>query len=372
MSRRETLPLIIFVGGVSGKAPERWVGLACRANTLDTVAKAVRAACLGPIVIVTPTEGWGEELARLPVEVVADEPGAPFHFGRRLREVAAGFGFSRLLYMGGGMGSLLPASELAALAERALALDRGVLTNNPYSADLVALAPASTLASIDLPDTDNDLAWRLAAAGLPVESLPPTAASRLDLDTPNDLAIASLHPACGPALRKLVVGLPLDTQRARRVASEMHNSQGQVLAYGRVSAASWAVLESLPCQSRIFAEERGMRASGRLAHRQVRAWIGAFLQQAGPRIFFQTLAGACTAALLDSRVLFAHLGLSPTAGDRFHSDLLQPGPIADPAIRAFTEAAADVPVPLLLGGQSLVSGGLLALAEIEPGPTAGA
>ena len=109
-----------------------------------------------------------------------------------------------------------------------------------------------------------------------------------------------------------------------------------------------------------------MRASGRLARGQVRAWLGAFLQHAGPRAFFQSLAGACTAAILDTRVLFAHLGLAPTAQERFHSDLLRPAAIADPMIRALTEEAAATPVPLLLGGQSLVSGGVLALAEIPP------
>ena len=124
MSGKDRLPLIIFAGGVSGSEPERWVGLACRANTLDLVAKAAEVPRLGPIVVVTPAEGWSGELARLPVEVVADAPGAPFHFGQCLREVTARYGFSRLLYLGGGSGALLCTAALAALTERALGLER--------------------------------------------------------------------------------------------------------------------------------------------------------------------------------------------------------------------------------------------------------
>lgn len=360
----ERLPLIIFAGGGGSSEPERWVSGACRANTLDLIARAAATTALGPIVLVTTRDGWGDSLAGLPVHVVADEPGHPFHFGRRLREVVAHLGFTRFLYMGGGAGPLLSASALDEITRRALAAERGVLANNLYSADFLALAPAAALDAIEPPDADNDLAWRLAAAGLPAEGLPVSAATRLDLDTPNDLLVASLHPACGPTLRRYVEGLPLDRSRADRILTELANPRGEVLVYGRISAATWAVLEALPCQTRIFSEERGMRASGRQARGQVFAWLGSYLQAVGPGEFFRALARSCSAALLDTRVLFAHLGLHPTATDRFYSDLLLPERIADPQVRALTLAALAAPVPLMLGGQGLVSGDLLALAEV--------
>ncbi|MDI7277209.1 MAG: hypothetical protein QME94_14635, partial [Anaerolineae bacterium] len=122
----EYLPLVMFTAGVSGSDPERWVALACRANTLDLVARAAEVPCLRPIILVTPLEGWADELSHLPVELMADEPGETFHFGRRLREVTARFGLRRFLYVGGGAGVLLGASDLAALAERALAIGSGV------------------------------------------------------------------------------------------------------------------------------------------------------------------------------------------------------------------------------------------------------
>ena len=42
---------------------------------------------------------------------------------------------------------------------------------------------------------------------------------------------------------------------------------------------------------------------------------------------------------------------------------MQPHEIRDPFIRAFTEAAMACPVPVVLGGHSLVSGGLPVLVE---------
>jgi len=63
-------------------------------------------------------------------------------------------------------------------------------------------------------------------------------------------------------------------------------------------------------------------------------------------------------------VIFSHLGLEPSLSDRFHSDLGQVERIDDPFVREFTQAALEAPIPVILGGHSLVSGGLLALIEI--------
>ena len=66
----------------------------------------------------------------------------------------------------------------------------------------------------------------------------------------------------------------------------------------------------------------------------------------------------------DARVLEAHLGLSPSRDDRFRSDLFDAESISDPWLRELTLAAADAPIPVLLGGHSLVTGGLMALGDV--------
>ena len=77
------------------------------------------------------------------------------------------------------------------------------------------------------------------------------------------------------------------------------------------------------------------------------------------------------AAVIDSRVLLAHrLGpdedLWPRPEDRFASDLLLPGSVVDPWLRALTTAAAEAPIPVLLGGHSLVGPGLRLLLGTRP------
>jgi hypothetical protein len=48
----------------------------------------------------------------------------------------------------------------------------------------------------------------------------------------------------------------------------------------------------------------------------------------------------------------------PSAADRFASDLLLHEPIADPWLRELTASAAAAPIPILLGGHTLVGPGL--------------
>lgn len=62
-------------------------------------------------------------------------------------------------------------------------------------------------------------------------------------------------------------------------------------------------------------------------------------------------------------MLFNHLRIVPSASDRFYSDLLRVDEIADPTVREFTRAAANAKIPVLLGGHSLVAGGLWALID---------
>jgi hypothetical protein len=87
------------------------------------------------------------------------------------------------------------------------------------------------------------------------------------------------------------------------------------------------------------------------------------LDAVGPERFFANLANLAQAVFIDSRVLFAHRGLWPSAADRFYSDLRQPEKVGDPFVGTLTEAAMAAPVPVIMGGHSLVSGGLYVLVE---------
>ena len=55
--------------------------------------------------------------------------------------------------------------------------------------------------------------------------------------------------------------------------------------------------------------------------------------------------------------------IDATRADRFLSDLGNWTAISDPFLRDFTRLATEADIPVLLGGHSLMSGGLMALNE---------
>ncbi|MBC8249754.1 MAG: hypothetical protein H8E90_08760 [Anaerolineales bacterium] len=359
--------LVIMTGSSEGSEVERMVALARQAITLDTVERALAVEAIGPIVLATNSASLAENLRGMPVHVELGTAGEEFHFGRRLRELINKYGIDKVFYIGGGSSALLSSEEMGRIAETLLSTDELVIANNFYSTDFAAFAPAQAINSIE-PLTltlDNDLAWRLVKrAGLPCKELPRTAATQLDVDTPTDLMTLKPHPGVGPHTRRYLDSLELDTSHIEQALKFLTDRDAEVLVAGRVSASTWAYLEEeTACRVRLFAEERGMRASGRQARGEALSLLGFYLEEVGLERFFATLAKMSQAAFLDSRVLFAHRRIWPSAADRFYSDLRQPEKINDPWVRRFTEAAIEAPIPVVLGGHSLVSGGLYALVE---------
>jgi hypothetical protein len=102
--------------------------------------------------------------------------------------------------------------------------------------------------------------------------------------------------------------------------------------------------------------------------------LGLLLERDGPEATGGLLARLADAAVVDTRVLLAHrLGRDeaawPSAEDRFASDLLLPDRIIDPWLRAFTVSAAAAPIPILLGGHTLVGPGLRLVLGPPGGPS---
>lgn len=356
--------LLIMTGVRQGSEAEQMMASAREAITQDLIERSLQVVGIHRVVLSTNSPQlarWAE--SRVQVEV--DPPGKLFHFGQRLRELAEQYCAQALLYLGGGSGALLSTQAIDELATRVGSAERILLTNNLYSTDFAAFAPADVLHGLDLPAIDNDLGWTLAEkAGLVNQSLPRNAATQLDVDTPTDLMILSQHPGTGPHTRDVLGSLRLDTSHLTAALKVLMDRDGEVVVAGRASASMWEYLErSTACRVRVLAEERGMRASGRQKRGEVRSLLGFHYQQVGPARFFEHLAELGQAVFLDSRVIFAHLGLWPSASDRFNSDLRRPDCIENRQMREFTEAALNAPIPVVLGGHSLVSGGMYALVE---------
>jgi len=381
----QDLTLIVMAGGGGDSPVEQAVVGACRAAALDTIERALEADVASRILVVTDHTGWAASLADLPVVIDLENAPAPaeegrpevrpFHFGRRLAEVIKRHSIHRAFYLGGGSAPLMDGPALRAVADTIRRGDGLIVTNNIYSSDWAAFAPAEVAVqhANDL-RSDNSLGWILSRqGGLAAQEWPRSAASQFDLDTPTDLLIAGLKRpegsarpfgSIGPHLREHIAGLSWEDAHVRQAAKVLVTPAKQVIIAGRVPHSTWAYLESkTQCWIRVFSEERGMRASGRLAGGLVRSLLADYVGLVGLEPFFRETGELADAIFLDSRVMMAARGSWPSPADRFYSDLRRPDDIADSFLREFTAAALHAPVPVVLGGHSLVSGGLLALID---------
>ncbi len=351
--------LILFLGGLSGSPAAEMVAGCHRAIARDVIERAQSSGAFDRMILVT-------DRGELHPSVVLEPSGSSFHFGRKLKEVIEKYDIEKPFYIGRGSLPLLPSHELRAIAHQLDWSKDTVITNNPYSADVVAFTPGRAIEAIDPPTSDNALAQLLVRqANLRQVSLPRTAGYQFDVDTPTDLFILKLHPAAGAQAKAYLESLDLDTSRLERAMSLFTYENAQVLVAGRVGSYVWSQLEaSTSCRVRMLAEERSMHTDERDQRGEVRTILGFYLERVGHERFFETLAQLGHAAFIDTRVLFTHFGLNLTVSDRFYSDLGQPEKIDNPFARDFTRAAMEAPIPVILGGHSLVSGGLLALIEV--------
>lgn len=361
----KTITVLLFIKGLAATPIENLVAQAQCAAALDTLEKLQTIPEVGSIIVATPSREFAERLRTLGVRIETGTSDDDFHWGNSLIEIITKHRVQVPLYIGGGSGVLMTTDDWRAIVQRVLNEDQIVVTNNFFSADFAAWTPGEAVFHFEPPRVDNDLAYRLGErAHLRVIALPKNAATQFDIDTPTDLLTLTRHPGVGKNLRAFLDTTPLDTTRIHQVRTLIRERSATLLIAGRVSASLALFLEQTTlCQWRIISEERGMRASGRDERGEVRSLFGLHLDQIGARALVSELAQLADAALIDSRVLFAHRRLRPSAPDRFYSDLLEPASIRDSWIREFTAAVRDAPIPILLGGHSLVSGGLYALAE---------
>lgn len=316
-------------------------------------------------------------------------PGEIFQFGRALQQVItqAGIGLDEaIIYLGAGAGALLSDVEWTALLDTVQNNPRSVTANNYFSADLVGWQPAQAISWVEqaaLDGGDNNLAWGLCRqAGLTWRTFLPantrTFGTQFDLDTPSDAAILKLWLSRQTETKWSLLHQFLqqttafDAMPASRVLEALSDFNQEVLVSGRISGQTHRLLESKSWgQTRIISEERGMRASGREEAGRVVSLLGGLLQNLGAQPFLaEFLPLICQAAILDSRVLFAHQRLKPSRRDRFNSDALQSEFVHDSVVRAFTETTQatiiNQNIPILLGGHTVVAGGLLLLLDLVP------
>ncbi|MEW6522460.1 MAG: hypothetical protein AB1445_02625 [Bacillota bacterium] len=360
----ERVVAVVFEGGNGASAIDQVMTYIRKEVTLDTCEKMQAVPGIDEIVLCTNYPDLAARAADMGLTVDYRGRDPDFHFGLRLREIVESRRLDNVICMGGVAAPLITGPELAWIAGTLREQKNVVILNNVQSADLLAFTPASVLSEVELPRMDNFLGLTLRQAGLRRLLIPNCGRVNFDLDTPTDVMILALQPGMGPRTKRAVAGLDWDFSRLKAAISVLEQPSSEILLTGRVGPPVVMYINmNFTHRVRVFSEERGMKALGRDERGEVVSALGYLLETVGPGRLVEMLETMCHVAFMDTRVIFHHLKKRLSDHDRFNSDLGRWELVTDPEVRAFTRAVREASVPIVLGGHSLISGGLWLLAE---------
>lgn len=338
---------------------ERLVGDARAIAALDLV-DLLRTSGIEPLLVAPRQAEQISHLVAASVETILSPSDREFHFGEALVSLVRDRSPRGLLFFGSGSGILLSNHQIAELAAFSLREEPGAVLNNFYSCDFAAIAAPHMLTDLPLPARDNPLGFALADGGIPCQTMTRSASTQFDIDTPTDLFILKSSEQAPTRLLSFLDDLTESHPTLDRIYDRLTERTAHVGLLGRVSPTTWSDVEgSIACRTSGFAEGRGMRSSGS-THTP---FLARAIRSDGAHAFFRRLADAADAAVIDTRPFLAESGALPSADVRFASDLFRTDEITNPVWRSFTQAAAEAPIPVLLGGHSIVSGGLYLMAD---------
>lgn len=291
-----------------------------------------------------------------------------FHFGDRLTRFISEDNHHVLAYFGAASAPLLGTQMLEEAIDRVRnACEPLAIVNNYHSTDWAIFNNANVVVKLaDRLPIDNSLGWVLNHdAGFEVQALPPSAATRVDIDTPTDLLMIYKHPELGPYLKRFLAQAPKNAlDRVHELLQVLTTPAAKLTIIGRASADLWQQLErKTQLWIRLFVEERGMVASLRLANGRVHSILGEIVDAWGPEKFVRKLATMSDAAVWDTRVWMAHHAEWPSAADRYAADLGLIDDIQNPDLKTLADAIGKASIPILAGGHGVVSGGFYAMLE---------
>lgn len=363
----EPIPILIMFPPTGDSPAERWVAEGVRAAAMDLIECLQGTRINIQLHALTPDEEDLSLLGSLKIKPRISSR-KDFHFGEALLGFAREQGDKCIAYFGAGSAPLLDGNLFIQALEKVIQTNvRKAVVNNFHSTDWAIFRYNRALESLPgrLP-TDNQIGWVFAnEAGYQVEALPPNAATRCDIDTPTDLLMISKHPQIGEHLQSFYREKAIDGSDKIEAACRILNTPASTLSLiGRASSHLWQELErQTQIWVRVFAEERGMLASGRLARGEVQSLIAEVVRQWGAQAFVEYLSQISDAVLWDTRVWMGHEGIWPTDADRFASDLGWVDAIETPALKELTRAIIAARIPIVSGGHGVVAGGAYALLE---------
>jgi len=367
-----TLQALIMFGGMGGNPAETLMREALEAAATDLAQICHQSGEFTDITILadSPIDALDEKILSLQLS----DPNATFgnlinQFSQSLKQKTTNT--DGYVYFGAGSGPLLDSKDIQIMTKSLnKAKQNSCITNNRYSADFFGIRPTNLLESLQPPPiSDNVVPIRLSdESGTSVIEIPRSAKTQFNIDVPSDLATLSLIRKSGPKLEAFIAQKNEVLNPAAR--AQWHASQhflkrdSEVFIYGRTSSRVWSYLETeTACKIRIISEERGLK-SARKGH-QARSILAYLIQAYGPQeVFCKLLPQFCSAAFVDLIPIIEHMELACSRSDRFSADLFQHDNIENELLREIIVAITESPIPIALGGHSLVGSSLEILNQL--------
>lgn len=178
----------------------------------------------------------------------------------------------------------------------------------------------------------------------------PTAATMFRLATAGDLCLLAALGPWETARDAKRVAAPTVLDNIRAVTRLLTRRTAELVVVGDPGSEGWRHLEQeTACRVRLLGDAPG----GLLAH---------LLASVGAEQFVRYLSELGQAFLINTRILFTESAL-PAPLDFFYSDLGLVERIAHRGLRSLTDVLMNSDQPSILGGQSLLTGGMYLLIE---------
>ena len=367
-----TFEAIIMLGGMGENPVETLMRKALEAAATDLAQLCHQSDKFAKITILA--DSYIKTLDDKILSLELSHPDATFgdlinHFSRSINKKTTNT--DGYVYFGAGSGPLLSTKDIHLLTRSLSEADsNSCVTNNRYSADFFGVRPADLLESLcPPPANDNGVPILLSEGkGTSVIEIPRSAETQFNIDIPSDLATLSLVEKSGPKLKSFIT--QQTDQLDRAVKAQWNASQhflkrdSEVFIYGRTSSRVWSYLETeAACKIRIISEERGLKSAPQ-GH-QAKSILAYLIHAYGPQeVFCKLLPQFCSAAFVDLIPIIEHMNIACSRNDRFSADLLQHDAIDNEELREIIVAINQSPIPIAIGGHSLVSSSLEILNQL--------
>ena len=287
------------------------------------------------------------------------------NFGKYLLKIINKYLLDKIFYFGAGSCYFLNKDEFKFISENTI---KGqFISNNPVSSDFISFSSSDLTNEIILnfPNIDNYFSsYLMSKTFLKYLKMPVSLGSVFDIDTPNDFAILSKITHNSGNIGNYISNSIFKNIDLDKFIKVLSSKSSEIFVYGRINPLNLYMAEkNIPCKIRFLSEERGLKIRGKASS----SLLKYFFKSENFDNLFKLFENICDGGIFDTRIIFSLFAGEYEQEDVYLSDMKIWQKIKNPFIKFFTKKIAESKIPIILGGHSVVNGGLMALSNLVRG-----